>query len=198
MNSDAAIRKAEQAPEVVAARAAVHLLMQQETVLSREVERLADERRNLQADLASMLITKQDTREVLDSARRQHAELAGKIAATYKQTEAARRDYAALVGHKEQLEDHISTLHSEIELLERARIGASRAVASAEGSAHPERRKAPKPPIFTADGQIQTPAQAKMMATPEAEAAEDAAFNEFFNTNLEHDKAREWILSDTH
>ncbi len=33
-------------------------------------------------------------------------------------------------------------------------------------------------------------------ATPEVEAAEDAAFDSFFHTDLEHDKSRDWILSD--
>ncbi len=198
MNADAAIAKAEQSPEVVAARAAVHLLMQQETVLSREVDRLADERKNLQADLASMLITKQDTRETLDSARRQHGELASKIAAIFRQTETAREEFTAMATHKADLEVHISTLKSEIELLERARIGASRAAISANVAPKPEHRKAPKAPAVRPDGQIVSRAELAMMATPEAEAAEEAAFDDFFNTELEHDKARDWILSDAH
>ena len=110
MNADAAIAIAEQSPEVVAARAAVHLLMQQETVLSREVDRLAEERKSLQADLASMLITKQDSRQTLDSARRQHGELASKIAAIYRQTETAREEFALMAAHKSDLQVHIDTL----------------------------------------------------------------------------------------
>jgi hypothetical protein len=196
MNAEVAIAKAEQSPEVVAARAAVHLLMQQETVLSREVDRLAEERKTLQADLASMLITKQDTRETLDSARRQHGELASKIAAIFRQTETAREEYAAMAAHKGDLQTHVDTLRSEIELLERARIGASRAATAANGVPKPEHRRAPSAPSFSPDGKIRSRAQLAMMASPEAEAAEEAAFDDFFNTELEHDKARDWILSE--
>lgn len=196
MNADAAIAIAEQSPEVVAARAAVHLLMQQETVLSREVDRLAEERKSLQADLASMLITKQDSRQTLDSARRQHGELASKIAAIYRQTETAREEFALMAAHKSDLQVHIETLRSEIELLERARIGASRAAISANVVPKPEHRRAPQAPALGPDGRLVSRAELAMMATPEAEAAEEAAFDEFFNTELVHDKARDWILSD--
>ena len=193
MDADAAIRIAEQAPEVVAARAAVHLLMQQETVLSREVDRLTNERKGLQTDLASMLIIKQDTNEALRSLQVAYAELKVEATKVLQQFTTLKENAAALTSHRDQLTAHVTALHGEIEQLERARIGASRAVAEVAGG---DRRRAPNAPTITPDGHVQPRLQTHMDAEPEVEAAEDAAFNSFFNTDLEHDKAREWILSD--
>ena len=193
MDAEAAIRIAEQAPEVVAARAAVHLLMQQETVLSREVDRLTDERKGLQSDLASMLITKQDTSEALHALRGVYEQLKTEAGTVYQQVTTMKENAAALTSHRDQLTSHVTALHGEIELLERARIGASRAVAAVTGV---ERRRAPNAPNITADGHVQSRSKTQMHAEPEVEAAEDAAFNSFFNTDLEHDKSRDWILSD--
>jgi chromosome segregation ATPase len=193
MDADTAIRIAEQAPEVVAARAAVLLLMQQETVLSREVDRLGRERKGLQTDLASMLITKQDTSEALHAVRATYEGLEAEAVAVHQRVTTMKENAAALSSHRDQLTSHVTALHGEIELLERARIGASRAAAAATGV---DRRRAPSAPTITADGEVQSRSKTNMQAEPEVEAAEDAAFDSFFNTDLEHDKSRDWILSD--
>ena len=193
MDADAAIRIAEQAPEVVAARAAVLLLMQQETVLSREVVRLAVERRGLQSDLASMLITRQDTTEDLHALGATYDKLKAEASTVHQQVTTMKENAVALSSHRDQLTAHVTALHGEIELLERARIGASRAVAAATGV---DRRRAPNAPNITADGEVQSRSKTNMQAEPEVEAAEDAAFDSFFHTDLEHDKSRDWILSD--
>lgn len=196
LETQAAIERAERSPEVVAARAAVHLLMQQETVISREVQRLSQERQALQADLASMFITKQDAAEALRAAQRHHKDLQSQIATIYEQVVAVRDNVSHLISQRNQLKTHVETLHSEIALLERARIGASRALAAASNPVIRDRRQPPRPPKIAPDGSIITGAQSQADIAPHIEAAEDAAFNDFFNTGLEHDKAREWILSD--
>jgi chromosome segregation ATPase len=167
--------------------------MQQETVLSREVDRLALERQSLQSDLASMLITKQDITESMQALNADYDELRAQTASVIQQLTTMKENAIALGSHRDQLTAHVTALHGEIELLERARIGASRAVAQARGE---ERRQAPPAPRITPAGEVQSRSQAQIQAEPEVEAAEDAAFNSFFNTDLEHDKSRDWILSD--
>lgn len=162
-------------PVAIAAEAALVMLTRESVGMREEIGRLETACSNLKGDLAMLLQSKDRTTDELDGLRIEHGGIQAEVVEILNELHLLRNDAVRLLAERRQLQQELQVLRAEV------------------GQLHGRRTEAQ--PVASE--------QAVMVAAvPRRTAAgfalddddEGRRFDDFFHANVEHDKARDWIL----
>lgn len=159
-------------PEAIAAEAGNELLRAEHRKLTAENDELCENRRELESDVAMLLQSRTKATNEMDELRVDYEGLQAEIVEILDELQMLRSDTVRLSAQRSELETEIARLRRELSGLQ-------------------ERRGQQ-----TNGGEPTLAVGAPMRKTIgfEGDADEDRRFDDFFSDNVEHDKARDWIL----
>lgn len=180
-------RERKTVPEAVAAEAAMEVVKREQQDVERRSLRVAATRDALEGEVSMLLEKKKAAIEALRQLKVEHDDVHQEVGEMLDELNLLRGDAAGLMSERSELELHVRALELELAHLEKRQASALSAEAAVEGLApthgNPER------------GQPAGPGEPPAFELEAAEEHEESRlFDEFFHANVEHDKARDWIL----
>lgn len=179
-------------PEAIAESAALEVARREKDALTSALNGLVHERDQLKGEVAMLLINKNEIHGGVDSLRREHEQLSLDVAELISQITRIRGEAVRLMHEKTDLVEEIAGLRDEVRALNEICNAGFTLDPPTASSTTPE-TTAPTEP---AAGPAAVPASppASIAADSETEQLESEAFDAFFHAEIDHDKARDWIL----
>ncbi len=201
-------------PEAIASQASVEVMKREKDALVTLLAGLATERDQLKGEVAMLLINKTEASKAVEGLRTRHEELHLGVAELIEDLGRIRGEAARLVAEKGALSAEVEALRTEVlALQEVCQILEAEATEHAAKTARVEQaRRAddvdPLDPVsevdpFDEDDPVAEPAEAlaprrttadSIDTDDETEELESQRFDAFFHAEIDHDKARDWIL----
>ncbi len=182
-------------PASIAAEAAIE-------VLKRDQIELTNQRDNLEKEVAMLLGRKQDEIEIIDDITIESNNIHQEVGEILDELMLLKEDAVRLMSEKSDLELNIQALKLELALLQEKKVKAKKAdkADQSEDSANPA-------PTVTNESSSKETVSKEALASElkpgkacdfgvedENEEEEGRLFDEFFHAQVEHDKARDWML----
>ncbi|MFT7601202.1 MAG: chromosome segregation ATPase [Acidimicrobiales bacterium] len=178
-------RERKTAPEAVAAEAAMEVLRREHRELDQLSTQYRQKSEELERDVATLTETKKNAIQVLDDLRIEHNDIHQEVGEILGELNLLRDDAVRLMSERRELELHVRALKLELAHLEKRRVEMPDDAGAVAG-AGTRRQSDPVPGKH--DG-------IEFSLAQDAEAEESELFDKFFHAKVEHDKARDWILS---
>ncbi len=139
-----------------------------------------------------MLITKESSTR-LAAERRASTDLGKQVSSVLHELNSVRDETKRLLDHRRQMEIHLVALRAELEQLRAERV---KLVAGTTPAPAAENVEVPHDvDLVQPSRPIETPEPRSGRITPPSDEDEDA-FSAFLRADIDHDKSREWFLSD--
>lgn len=175
-------------PAAVAAEAAIEVLKREQEDLEQQRAALAEQRDNLEKEVAMLLGQKQDEIEIIDEITIESHDIHQEVGEILDELLALREDAVKLMAEKSDLELRVQALHLEVALLEEKKTK----------GADPDTSEVITDITDITDSDSDTrPSRSRASdfeKNEDNEEEEERLFDEFFHAKVEHDKARDWML----
>ena len=169
-------------PAAIAAQAAIVMLTDESRSKEVELRHLEAECRNLKGDIAMLLDNKKQITQDVDGLRIEYGDVQAEVVEILNELELLRNDAVRMMAERRQLEQEVHALRTEVGALRRRSDDVT--VSHDDPIADP-----------AGDGQELTRLPRRTSAGFELEDEdENQRFDRFFHADVEHDKARDWIL----
>ena len=178
-------------PASVAAEAALE-------VLKRDQIELTKQRDDLEKEVAMLLGRKQDEIEIIDEITIESNDIHQEVGEILDELLLLKEDAVRLMSEKTDLELNIQALKLELALLQEKKVKAKKEVAglpaAPDATENPDRSGEPAVSRGSRTEDLQPGKACDFDAEAENEDEEGRLFDEFFHAQVEHDKARDWML----
>lgn len=173
-------REQKTTPAAIAAQAAIVMLTNESRSKEVELRQFEAECRNLKGDIAMLLDNKTQITHDLDGLRIEYGDVQAEVVEILNELELLRNDAVRMMAERRELERVVQELRSQVGALRRR---ADDVTISDEAVSSNEEAEVSAPlPKRTASGfELE-------------DDDENRRFDRFFHADVEHDKARDWIL----
>ncbi len=180
-------------PEAIASQAAVEVMKREKDALVTLLVGLSKERDQLKGEVAMLLINKTEVTRANDELRIEQDGIKDELRVLAEQLGQMRADSMRLLAERSKLTMQVAALRDEVRALRDARdemqTAAPTPVADAVDPADAVTEPAPVTAVRPGRTAFET-----IATDDETEQSEAEAFDAFFHAEVDHDKAREWIL----
>lgn len=167
-------REQKTTPAAIAAQAAIVMLTNESRSKEVELRQLEAECRNLKGDIAMLLDNRKQITQDVDGLRIEYGDVQSEVVEILNELELLRNDAVRMMAERRELEREVHALRGELGAL---------------------RRRADDVTVSNEELAVVTPLPKRTASGFDLEDDdENLRFDRFFHADVEHDKARDWIL----
>ncbi len=167
-------REQKTTPAAIAAQASIVMLTNESRSKEVELRQLEAECRNLKGDIAMLLDNRKQITQDVDGLRIEYGDVQSEVVEILNELELLRNDAVRMMAERRELEREVHALRGELGAL---------------------RRRADDVTVSNEELAVLTPLPKRTASGFDLEDDdENRRFDRFFHADVEHDKARDWIL----